>query len=180
MPKWAAPPGMAQARPCLGWGQLGRYGLTYTLGRTVSAHGLHTWPKHGPIRLGRAEDTTAYHASPHNKSNFPPSTHWTVSIWLKNKSILYSSCLWASISLFYIPPLFLFDHAVPDRSTVPREWPKHSPAVGSGRHEHDPGWAVTCLGRAKLACLGLGRGSRAIWPSISIRASSSLWSILVF
>nr|BAC56768.1 hypothetical protein [Oryza sativa Japonica Group]BAD10080.1 hypothetical protein [Oryza sativa Japonica Group] len=43
---------------------------------------------------------------------------------------------------------------------------KHGPDVGPGWHGHDPNRAMPCLGRTKMACLGLGRRSRAIWPSI--------------
>lgn len=47
----------------LGQGQSGQYGPTYTSGHAVLAHGLHTWPRHGPIRLGPAQPARR-HVSP--------------------------------------------------------------------------------------------------------------------
>uniref|UniRef100_A0A0E0K3C4 Uncharacterized protein n=1 Tax=Oryza punctata TaxID=4537 RepID=A0A0E0K3C4_ORYPU len=55
-----------------------------------------------------------------------------------------SSFMLCFTSLYYL----FFDRAVPGRPTVPREWPKHGPVVGLGRHEHDPSRAVPCLGWA--------------------------------
>ncbi len=124
-----------------------------------------------------------------NKSIFDPSTLWVVFKWLEISlflvpqlcglclngwkislfciPIFLGHALYDYISLFFVPIFFLFDRAVPGRPTVPRVQPRHGPAVGPGRHGHDPSRAGPCLGRAKIAGFVPGRGPRAIWPSIA-------------
>lgn len=43
---------------------------------------------------------------------------------------------------------------------MPREQPKHGPAVGLRRHRPNPNRAVSCLGRAKFLCLMPGLGQK--------------------
>lgn len=159
-----AQPGTAQAQPCLGRGQSGRAGPTYTSGCVVPTHGLHTRPGHNPIRLGqcRAGPKARQPIVFLNRISpvFLPYLFglclygWKINLFCI--PLLFGRCLIWLISLFWVPLLF-FHRAGPYRPTVPREQPRHGTAVGSGRHEPDPSQAVPCLGQAKLLCLGSGR-----------------------
>lgn len=66
----------------------------------------------------------------------------------------------AELSLCWIPQFLFFDRAMRSQPTVPREQPRHGPAVGLRRHRPNPNRAVSCLGRAKFLCLMPGLGQK--------------------
>ncbi len=108
-----------------------------------------------------------HRASSQKKSNFGPSTlraglnGWKISLFCIPPVL--GLALYDYLSLFCIP-IFLFDRAV--------HWagpPCRGCSPGTTRLS---GWAVPCLGRAKIAGFGPGRGPRAIWPPILQELSS--------
>lgn len=96
MAKWVARLGTAQERPGLGRGQSSRHGPTYTPSRPLPIHGLHPWPRHGPIRLGSCRVGS--------KARQPIVLLYKISIF--SLPHLFGLSYMVELSLFCIPLIF--------------------------------------------------------------------------